>query len=213
MIFTGLPRKALTLHRQRWTLDTSAFLWSRKQGLQDSPKASPRADRVRGRKGEHKTYCMYNYSYSHSISNWPAQQALTSASARKGEHQGLIPLKKQLLTVLFGNDGRQEKNMFFVAQCCPFARSHPRCIKMLGLCFRVYVRCSQGPGTDPAKDSMPRACRVRKVCLVTSPKTVFVCIWLLLIVCLSFARSLGWPCPRQHAQGMPSWVRCPNLVC
>ena len=104
--------------------------------LQDSPKASPRADRVRGRKGEHKTYCMYNYSYSHSISNWPAQQALTSASARKGEHQGLIPLKKQLLTVLFGNDGRQEKNMFFVAQCCPFARS-PRCIKMLGLCFRV----------------------------------------------------------------------------
>ena len=29
---------------------------------------------------------------------------------------------------------------------------------MLGLCFRVYVRRSQGAGTDPAKDSMPRAC-------------------------------------------------------
>ena len=37
--------------------------------------------------------------------------------------------------------------------------SHPHCIKMLGLCFRVYVRRSQGAGTDPAKDSMPRACR------------------------------------------------------
>ena len=67
VIFTGLPRKALTLNRQRWTLDTSAFLWLPKP--QDSPKASPRADRVRGRKGEHKTYCMYTYSYSHSISN------------------------------------------------------------------------------------------------------------------------------------------------
>ena len=30
---------------------------------------------------------------------------------------------------------------------------------MLGLCFRVYGRRSQGAGTDPAKDSMPRACR------------------------------------------------------
>ena len=37
--------------------------------------------------------------------------------------------------------------------------SHPHCIKMLGLCFRVYVRRSQGAGTDPAKDSMPMACR------------------------------------------------------
>ena len=37
--------------------------------------------------------------------------------------------------------------------------SHPHCIKMLGFCFRVYVRRSQGAGTDPAKDSMPRACR------------------------------------------------------
>ena len=57
---------------------------------------------------------------------------------------------------------------------------------------------------------------VGKVCLVTSPKTVFVCIWLLVIVCSSFARSLGWPCPRQHAKGMSSRVRCseiPNLVC
>ena len=30
---------------------------------------------------------------------------------------------------------------------------------MLGLCFCLYVRCSQGPRTDPAKDIMPRACR------------------------------------------------------
>ena len=36
--------------------------------------------------------------------------------------------------------------------------SHPHCLKMLGLCFRVYVRRSQGAGTDPAKASMPRAC-------------------------------------------------------
>ena len=28
--------------------------------LQDSPKGGPRANRVRGREGEHKTYCMYN---------------------------------------------------------------------------------------------------------------------------------------------------------
>ena len=37
--------------------------------------------------------------------------------------------------------------------------SHPHCIKMLGFCFCVYVCRSQGAGTDPAKDSMPRACR------------------------------------------------------
>ena len=169
--------------------------------LQDSPKASPRADRVRGRKGEHKTYCMYNYSYSHSISNWPAQQALTSASARKGEHQGLIPLKKQLLTVLFGNDGRQEKNMFFVAQCCPFARSHPRCIKMLGLCFRVYVRCSQGPGTDPAKDSMPRACRRAQGLPSNLPKDS-LCLHLVVIDCMFVVRKVfGMTLPKTACPG------------
>ena len=35
-------------------------------------------------------------------------------------------------------------------------------------------------------------------------------------VCSSFARSWNRPCQRQHAQGMPLWVRCseiPNLVC
>ena len=66
------------------------------------------------------------------------------------------------------------------------------------------------------KTACPGHAVVGKVCLVTSPKTVFVCIWLLLIVCSSIARSLGWPCPRQHAKGMPSRVRCseiPNLVC
>ena len=66
------------------------------------------------------------------------------------------------------------------------------------------------------KTACPGHAVVGKVCLVTSPKTVFVCIWLLVIVCSSFARSLGWPCPRQHAKGMSSRVRCseiPNLVC
>ena len=89
--------------------------------------------------------------------------------------------------------------------------SHPHCIKMLGFCFRVYVRRSQGAGTDPAKDSMPRACRRSGL-----PNDRLCLHWLLLIVCSSLARSLGRPCPRQHAQGMPSWVRCseiPNLVC
>ena len=60
------------------------------------------------------------------------------------------------------------------------------------------------------KTACPGHAVVGKVCLVTSPKTVFVCI------SSSFARSLGWPCPRQHALGMLSWVRCseiPNLVC
>ena len=38
VIFTGLPRKALTLNRQRWTLDTSALLWSCKQGSKIRPK-------------------------------------------------------------------------------------------------------------------------------------------------------------------------------
>ena len=37
--------------------------------------------------------------------------------------------------------------------------SHPHRINMLGFWFHVYVRRSQGDGTDPAKESMPRACR------------------------------------------------------
>ena len=37
--------------------------------------------------------------------------------------------------------------------------SDPHCINMLGFCFRVYVHRSQEAGTDPAKGSMPRACR------------------------------------------------------
>ena len=61
MIFTGLPRKALTLNRRRWTLDTSVdagyqcFSVVAQARLQDWPKASPRANRVRGCEGEHKT--------------------------------------------------------------------------------------------------------------------------------------------------------------
>ena len=208
--------------------------------------ASPRADRVRGRKGEHKTYCMYNYSYSHSISNWPAQvQALTSASARKGEHQGLVLLKKQLLTVLFMSlqPFFRTKVIFTglprkapsrpVLPFCPFwlhtficlnspelhcwLSSHPHCIKMTGLVFScVCSSFARSLERTLPKYPCPEHAVVGKVCLVTSPKTVFVCIWLLLIVSSSFARSLGWPCPRQHAQGMPSWVRCseiPNLIC
>ena len=62
VIFTGLPRKTLTLNRQRWTLDTSVdaghqcFSVVAQATLQDSPKASPRADRARGRKTLRNSY-------------------------------------------------------------------------------------------------------------------------------------------------------------
>jgi len=92
-----------------------------------------------------------------------------------------------------------------VAQYCPFAlfgciplfdliclnspelhcwlSSHPRCIKMLGLCFRVYVRRSQGAGTDPAKDSMPRACR-RGQGLPSGLPNDRLCLHLVVIDCM-----------------------------
>ena len=70
---------------------------------------------------------------------------------------------------------------------CPlycWLSSHPRCIKMLGLCFCVYVRCSQGPRADPAKDIMPRACRRGQGLPSNLPKrlrqslSAFGCYWL-----------------------------------
>ena len=67
--------------------------------------------------------------------------------------------------------------------------SHPHCIKMLGLCFRVYVRRSQGAGTDPAKDSMPRACRCGQGLPSDLPKDS-LCLHLVVIDC-KFVLFLG----------------------
>ena len=82
--------------------------------------------------------------------------------------------------------------------------SHPHCIKMLGLCFRVYVRRSQGAGTDPSQDSMPRACRRGQGLPSDLPKDS-LCLHLIVIDCKFVVRKVfGRPCSRQHAQGMPS---------
>ena len=81
--------------------------------------------------------------------------------------------------------------------------SHPHCIKMLGLCFRVYVRRSQGAGTDPAKDSMPRACRRGQGLPSDLPKDS-LCLHLVVIDCKFVVRKvfgmtlLKTACPR-HA--------------
>ena len=60
--------------------------------------------------------------------------------------------------------------------------SHPHCINMLGFCFRVYVHRSQEAGTDPAKGSMPRACRRGQGLPSDLPQgqslSAFGCYWL-----------------------------------
>ena len=67
--------------------------------------------------------------------------------------------------------------------------SRPSCIKMLGLCFRVYVRRSQGAGTDPAKDSMPRACRRGQGLPSDLPKDS-LCLHLVVIDCKFVVRKV-----------------------
>ena len=54
---------------------------------------------------------------------------------------------------------------------------------MLGFCFRVYVRHSQGAGTDPAKDRMPRACRPGQGLPSDLPKDS-LCLHLVVIDCM-----------------------------
>ena len=72
-------------------------------------------------------------------------------------------------------------------------------IKMLGLCFRVYVRRSQGPGTDPAKDSMPRECRRGQGLPSDLPKDS-LCLHLVVIDWLYVRRSQGlWDDPAQDS--------------
>ena len=79
--------------------------------------------------------------------------------------------------------------------------SHPHCIKMLGLCFRVYVRRSQGAGTDPAKDSMPRACRRGQGLPSDLPKDS-LCLHLVVIDCKFVVRKVfGMTLPKTACPG------------
>ena len=74
-------------------------------------------------------------------------------------------------------------------------------IKMLGLCFRVYVRRSQGPGTDPAKDSMPRECRRGQGLPSNLPKDS-LCLHLVVIDCKFVVRKVfGMTLPKTACPG------------
>ena len=86
--------------------------------------------------------------------------------------------------------------------------SHPHCIKMLGLCFRVYVRRSPGAGTDPAKDSMPRACRRGQGLPSDLPKDS-LCLHLVVIDCKFVVRKVfGMTLPKTACPGQAivSWM-------
>ena len=79
--------------------------------------------------------------------------------------------------------------------------SPPHCIKMLGLCFRVYGRRSQGAGTDPAKDSMPRAC-CRGQGLPSDLPKGSLCLHLVVIDCMFVDRKVfGMTLPKTACQG------------
>ena len=79
--------------------------------------------------------------------------------------------------------------------------SHPYSIKMLGLCFRVYVRRSQGARTDPAKDSMPRACRRGQGLPSDLPKDS-LCLHLVVIDCKFVVRKVfGMTLPKTACPG------------
>ena len=79
--------------------------------------------------------------------------------------------------------------------------SHPHCIKMLGLCFRVHVCRSQGAGTDPAKDSMPSACR-RGQGLPSDPPKDSLCLHLVVIDCKFVVRKVfGMTLPKTACPG------------
>ena len=86
--------------------------------------------------------------------------------------------------------------------------SNPHCIKMLGFCFRVYVRRSQGAGTDPAKDSMPRACCRGQGLPSDLPKDS-LCLHLVVIDCMFVVRKVfGMTLPKTSQDSMPRACRC-----
>ena len=79
--------------------------------------------------------------------------------------------------------------------------SPPHCIKMLGLCFRVYGCRSQGAGTDPAKDSMPRACCRGQGLPSDLPKDS-LCLHLVVSDCMFVVRKVfGMTLPKTACQG------------
>ena len=72
---------------------------------------------------------------------------------------------------------------------------------MLGFCFRVNVRRSQNAGTDPAKDSMPRACRRGQGLPSDLPKDS-LCLHLVVIDCMFVVRKVfGMTLPKTACQG------------
>ena len=72
---------------------------------------------------------------------------------------------------------------------------------MMGLCFRVYVRRSQGAGTDPAKDNMPRACRRGQGLPSDLPKDS-LCLHLVGIDCKFVVRKVfGMTLPKTACSG------------
>ena len=74
-------------------------------------------------------------------------------------------------------------------------------MKMLGLCFPVYVRRSQGAVTDPAKDSMPRACRRGQGLPSDLPKDS-LCLHLVVIDCKFVVRKVfGMTLPKTACPG------------
>ena len=85
---------------------------------------------------------------------------------------------------------------------------------MLGLCFRVYVRRSQGAGTDPAKDSMHRACRRGQGLPSDLPKDS-LCLHLVVIDCKFVVRKVfGMTLPKTACPGHAielDALKCPIL--
>ena len=72
---------------------------------------------------------------------------------------------------------------------------------MLGFCFRVNIRRSQKAGTDPAKDSMPRACRRGQGLPSDLPKDS-LCLHLVVIDCMFVVRKVfGMTLPKTACQG------------
>ena len=68
-----------------------------------------------------------------------------------------IELKRNVARLTMRTTSSQHMLSRPVLPFCPFWLHTLICLNSPGLCFRVYVRRSQGAGTDPAKDSMPRA--------------------------------------------------------
>ena len=97
--------------------------------------------------------------------------------------------------------------LYWMTACLNWSELHcwlsspPHCIKMLGLCFRVYGCRSQGAGTDPAKDSMPRACCRGQGLPSDLPKDS-LCLHLVVSDCMFVVRKVfGMTLPKTACQG------------